>query len=142
MSEFIKSNLRAMWLTVAALSMTLPIFVPSFNTIGPLSNVIGTATLMMFILSFPSGLLAEPILFAAGSLFGIDPNAIGGEYLGVCLMLALGAAQWFWLVPRLWRRQAAAASELPQPFYHDLLADAATGSEVAEQTPLERILKD
>ena len=125
--------------------MTLPIFVPSLNSLNPLSNVIGAATLTMFVLSFPSGLLAIPLSFIASGLFRIDTNSIGGEYLGVCLMFALGAVQWFWLVPSLWRRRTAMEYLDSLPNDVTSFAEADTPVEfgvAADQTPLEKIFKE
>jgi hypothetical protein len=145
MSDSAKTNLRAIWLVAAALSLTLPVFVPSFNTLNPLSNIISVATLTMFVLSFPMSLLAVPLSFIAGVLFGIDTTAIGGEYLAVCLMFALGAVQWFWLVPRLWRRQTLVDRSLRAT--NDLAAlqeaDNRMDFEAAsDQTPLEKVFKE
>jgi hypothetical protein len=122
--------------------MTLPVFVPSIDSLNPLSNVIGTATATMFILSFPSSLLAIPLSFVISILFRIDTDAIDGQYLGVCLMFALGAIQWFWLVPAVWRRRTEANIQLPRPVDSPILTEGIAEFSSAAQTPLEKILDE
>ena len=98
-----KSNARAAWLTAGALSLALPVFVPSFGWLNPFTDVIGMANLVMFALSFPSSVVAIPWSYSLGSSLGIEPNTMGGRYLAVWVMFLLGAIQWFWLVPKLGR---------------------------------------
>jgi len=91
LERYIKIDLRAVWVMVAALSLALPIFIPSSPGGGFLVNVIGTATATMFILSFPSSLFALPVLLLAQVFLGYDANTIGGMYVNLWLLLRSGS---------------------------------------------------
>jgi len=100
-------NLSPLWLLISAAALTLPVFLPS--SAHPqyfFQDIIGTVTTAMYILSFPAGLLALPMMFLAKLFFGVNPQTIGGMYVNVFLLCVLGYAQWFWLVPRLLRSES------------------------------------
>jgi hypothetical protein len=149
MSEYLKLNLRAVWLVVALLSLALPVFIPSTtNSPSFLGNVIGTATATMFILSFPSSLFALPALFFAQAVLGYDPNTIGGMYVNLCLLFAVGFVQWFWILPRLLGKEATFQTlNLPREA-SEILPTRAENEGVSafydgrERTPLERVIED
>ena len=104
MSDYIKLNLRRIWLFVGGVSLLLPVFLPSSaHPQNFLQNIIGTTTVTMFILSFPSSLFGIPLMFFAQAALGVDANTIGGMYLNLFLMFVLGLVQWFWIFPRLVR---------------------------------------
>jgi len=144
-----KLNLSRIWLVMSIVTLILPVFLPSLpNPQNFLQNVIGTTSVTMFILSFPSSLFGIPILYAVQIALGVDPNTIGGMYLNLFLMFILGLVQWFWIVPRIWRGK-------PQLSILDL-AGRKTDLHLSEpanrddsqffddrsRTPLERALSD
>ena len=148
MSERFKFSLSSMWLFVSIFTIILPVFVPSFASSNPVSNVIGMATASMFILSFPSSLFGIPLLTFVDTTFGVDPNSIQGMYVNLLVLFALGLVQWFWIVPRIWRRDPAfqtveipihsPVSALPKPIpdetFHVYDRDGGT--------PVERVIRD
>jgi len=148
MDAYLKLNLRAVWLITSFLSLTLPIFIPSTtNSSNFPANVIGTATATMFILSFPISIFALPIMFFSQVVIGFDPNTIGGMYVNLWLLFALGIIQWFWLVPRLlWKEQKLQTLDLPVQRNEILLTEAADPAirfyDRRERTPLERAISD
>ena len=106
MFENSKLSLSRIWLMISAFALILPVFLPSSaNPQNFLENVIGTVTVMMFILSFPISLFGLPVIFFANQVLGVDPNTIGGMYLNVFLLCVLGYVQWFWIVPRVLRNE-------------------------------------
>jgi hypothetical protein len=147
MSEYFRLSLRRLWLVVSGVSLILPIFLPSSaHPQNFLQNVIGTTTLTMFILSFPSSLFGIPLFFFAQISLGIDPNTIGGMYLNLFLMFILGLVQWFWIVPRLLRgkrdREVLNLQELrSNPLLPEIKENGGFGFYDKEsRTPLERAL--
>src|SRR5688572_1783034 len=104
MKERFKLSLSGVWLLSSLVSLILPVFIPSYaHPQSFIQNVIGTSTVTMFILSFPSSLFGIPLLYFAQAAIGLDPNTIGGMYLNLFLLFVLGLVQWFWIVPRIWR---------------------------------------
>lgn len=149
MSEYLRLNLRAVWLTVALLSIALPVFIPStINSPSFLGNVIGTATATMFILSFPSSLFALPVLLFAQAVLGYDPKTIGGMYVNLCILFVVGFVQWFWIVPRLFQREPKFQTlNLPRKASEILPAGTENAGVSAfydrrDRTPLERVIED
>lgn len=64
-------NLSPIWLLISALALTLPVFLPSSaNPQYLFQDIIGMVTAAMYILSFPFGLLALPLMFLAKLFFG------------------------------------------------------------------------
>ncbi len=106
MKERFKLSLSGIWLLTGIISMLLPIFLPSSaNPHNFVQNVIGTSTVTMFILSFPSSLFGLPVMFFAGHVLQVNPNTMEGMYLNLFLLFVLGLVQWFWIVPRVWRNE-------------------------------------
>ncbi len=106
MKEQFKLNLSSIWLLISAVALTLPVFLPSLsNPQHFFQDIIGTVTTMMYILSFPAGLLALPAMFLAELFLGVNPDTIGGMYINVFLLCVLGYVQWFWIVPRVLRNE-------------------------------------
>ena len=102
MKERFKLSLSGLWMLTGIISMLLPIFLPSSaNPHNFVQNVIGTSTVTMFILSFPSSLFGLPAMFFAAHVLGVDPNTMEGMYLNLFLLFVLGLVQWFWVVPRV-----------------------------------------
>jgi len=146
MNTRLKINLSAVWLTAAALSLILPVFVPSVND-PYLLNTIGMAAAAMFVLSLPASLFTVAFMYLE-SVLGFDPNSIGVMYLNLWLFFAAGALQWFVIVPRLFRRDGNIQTlGLPQNASEILLCEAAPDQQTGFldrefRTPLERIIRD
>jgi hypothetical protein len=148
MKKIFNLSLKQTWLLISLFSLSLPIFMPS--SADPkhfYENVVGSVTVTMFILSFPSGLFGLPFLLFATLLLEIKPNSIEGLYLNLFLLFALGFVQWFWVVPRLLKNESgfqvlnliAASSEVQ-------ISEASAQTinqfkDFQELTPLERVLK-
>ena len=149
MSDYIKLNLGRIWLFVGGVSLLLPVFLPSSaHPQNFLQNIIGTTTVTMFILSFPSSLFGIPLMFFAQAALGVDANTIGGMYLNLFLMFVLGLVQWFWIFPRLVRMNKEVQTlELDQEVIVPLLPGEknTVGPEIFDsrsRTPLERVIND
>ncbi len=142
----LKLSLGGVWLIASVSALILPIFLPSYATTpGFRENPMAVSTLTMFILSFPSSVVAIPLIFMLYFLLGITTSTISGAYLTVVLLFCVGLFQWFWIVPRiLWRPGFVQELELgeaagnPRLFARDLNVWVdAQGS-----TPLERVLEE
>lgn len=149
MKEQVKLNLSRIWLLTGIVTLILPVFLPSSaNPQNILQNVIGTSTVTMFILSFPSSLFGIPILFFAQIALGVDPNTIAGMYLNLFLMFILGSVQWFWIVPRIWRQKPELSIFGPDTQSTGPLLSETTSCdshrffEDSSRTPLERAIND
>ena len=106
MKEKFKLSLSGLWLLVSVFSMLLPVFMPSsVNASNFVENAIGTASVTMFILSFPASLFGLPAMFFARIALDVNPNSIEGMYLNLFLLFVFGLVQWFWIVPRVWRNE-------------------------------------
>ncbi len=106
MKERFNLSLSSLWFLISAAALMLPVFLPSSaNPQNFLENIIGTATVTMFILSFPSSLFGLPVMFFAQIALDVDPNTMQGMYLNLFLLFAFGSVQWFWIVPRLLRNE-------------------------------------
>jgi ABC-type uncharacterized transport system permease subunit len=101
-----KLSIWQFWLLVSVFSLLLPVFMPSYpNPRNLLANVVGTVTITMFILSFPSSLFGLPVLLFAQIALDVNPDTIQGMYLNLFLLFVLGSVQWLWIVPRLLRNE-------------------------------------
>ena len=106
MKEKFKLSLSGLWLLVSVFSMLLPVFMPSsVNASNFVENAIGTASVTMFILSFPASLFGLPAMFFARIALDVNPNSMEGMYLNLFLLFVFGLVQWFWIVPRVWRNE-------------------------------------
>lgn len=149
MNERFKISLSGMWLFVCVFTLLIPVFLPSFAGSANLaSNVIGTATASMFILTFPSSLFGIPLLFFTGDVLGVNPNSIEGMYLNLFVMFVLGLVQWFWIVPRIWRYDPKVqvlnlpSHTDPVPLQVFCPADCFKEYDERDQTPVERIIRN
>lgn len=149
MKERFKLSLSGLWLLVSVFSLLLPVFMPSSaNASNFAENAIGTASVSMFILSFPSSLFGLPAMYFAGIVLDVDPNSIQGMYLNLFLLFVFGLVQWFWIVPRVLRNEPrfqmlnlfSAKSEMQL-----LEAKAANSIPFCDsdgRTPLERVFEE
>ena len=138
-------SLGGIWLLAGLASLMLPIVIPTFaNPQSFAQNVIGTATAAMYVLSFPLGLFATPLLYVSQIVIGVDPNSIGGKYLNIFFIFLLGLVQWFWIVPSIFRKRGGVGlDELV-----DIPVKQLAGPSIPvffdseSRTPLERVLRD
>jgi hypothetical protein len=149
MSEYLKVNLARTWLLVAVISLILPVFLPSSaHPENFLQNIIGTTTVTLFILSFPSSLFGIPLMFVIQAALGVDANTIGGMYTNLFVMFVLGLMQWFWIVPRLVRTNKDVQTlDLDREAVVPLLPSEKTPIrpdifDSRSRTPLERVIDD
>ena len=149
MPEKLKFRLSSMWLFVSIFTVILPVFVPSFSSSNPTTNAIGVATAAMFILSFPSSLFGLVAMMFIDIILGMNPNSIQGLYVNLLVMFALGLAQWFWIVPRIWNRDPAFQTveigagwlprqALPKPIPDDIFS----GYDADGRTPVECVIDE
>lgn len=148
MKERVLLNLKWMWFTIGCLSLILPIFLPSRpNAHGFFQNPIATATGFIVALSFPScvaGIL--PILLAL-EMAGISPSSIQGNYVILLYLFALSYIQWFWIAPRIFRREKISGLQVlelnpgkPAGLGEGGLADDFSFFDSDLRTPVERVI--
>lgn len=144
MNDKLKWTFGGAWLATAFLALLLPVFLPSFGGLDPIT----ASTALMTALSFPTGLLAIPIQYVAEAVFRSDPNSMAGMYLNVKILFGLGLMQWFVLVPRLLRRieTGGPATKMMRGSFAvlnagDVPADADLFSP-QEASPVERVTDD
>lgn len=142
-------GLGQIWLLISIFSLTLPIFMPSSaDPQSFLQNVIGTVTVIMFILSFPSSLFGLPILLFAQTILGVNPNSIEGMYLNLFLLFMLGLVQWFWVVPRLARKEPhlqilnLLGVKSALPLSDAKMTDNISCHDIDGKTPLEKVFQE
>jgi hypothetical protein len=144
MNDKLKWTFGGAWAAAALLALLLPVFLPSFGGLDPIS----AATAIMTVLSFPAGLLAIPFEYAAEMFFSSDPNSIAGMYLNVKILFGLGLMQWFLLVPRLLRKieESRAETNLLKRTVSALNAgEAAADTDFFKPrapSPVERVIDD
>lgn len=149
MSEQLKKSLVMLWLAVTAICLALPVFLPSDSTsLDPAANVMGASTVTMFILSFPSSLFGIPLIVVVDYALGVDQNSIVGRYLNMFLLFVLGSVQWFWILPRVWRREPE-LQVLHIPAIADnhvipegMIDENPNVLDRRERTPLERVITE
>lgn len=148
MKERFKASLSGIWLAVSFFALMLPVFLPSAVGAGrPVSDVIGTATVAMFLLSFPSSLFAIPVMMIVYAAFGIYPNEMGAMYLNLLFLFVLGVVQWFWIVPRVWMHSPAIQTielpaELSSSFLKPVPEVVFSAFDSRGETPVERVIRE
>jgi len=150
MMERYWSRLRMPWLFVSLLCLIAPVFLPSAPYPRDfLDDAMGTATVIMFVLSFPISLLATPVIFFVGIGLGLRPYSIQAAYMNLFLLFALGAIQWFWIIPRVNRKDNGDLQilDLHAPATPAALGEAHLGTDFPffdreSRTPVERVIDD
>lgn len=148
MKKHFKISLSSLWLMTSAVSLILPVFLPSYaNSQNFVQNVIGTTTVSMFVLSLPTSLFGLPLLFFAQAALGVDPNSISGMYLNLILLFIFGLVQWFWIVPSILRNdpELQILDLSRQPELQLAPERPARGFEFFDsqsRSPVERVLRD
>lgn len=144
MTERFKLSLSGVWLLASLSSIVLPVFLPSNSA----SDVIGTATLSMFVLSFPSSLFALPFLIFLQAALNLTSGSVGTMYISVLVFFVLGFVQWFWIVPRIYRNEPSVQTlNLPVTVEAIRLPEAMRdfdlgGFDEQDLTPVERVIRD
>ena len=142
-------SLGQIWLLISIFSLTLPVFMPSSaNPQTFLENVIGTVTVVMFILSFPSSLFGLPVLFFAQGVLSVEANSMAGMYLNLFLLFVLGLVQWFWIVPRVLRKESylqmieLLEAKSAAPLAGGKIPDDLSFPDTEGKTPIERVFQE
>lgn len=144
----LKISLSGGWLTACLAALMLPIFLPTFpDPQSLLQNAMGTATAAIYLLSFPLSLFGIPLLYISQILVGADPNSIAGKYLNLFLVFLLGLIQWFWIVPKLLRKEPRfEIHELPRQREKQLTEPRPSTDfdffDSQSRSPLERVLRE
>ncbi len=145
-----EKSLKSLWLAVSALLLILPVFLPSYaQPFNFFANVIGVTSVAMFVLSFPLSLFGLLLMALVKTILAVDSNAIGGIYLQMIIFFALGFVQWFWLAPKIWKKNSEAQSPLmqfatanSQLQTADLNNFQTADFDTEGQTPFERVIRE
>lgn len=144
MPDRLKLGLVGVWLIASVSALVLPIFLPSYvGSSGFRGNALAVSTLTMFILSFPSSVVAVPLLVMLYALLGVATSSLGAAYLNVIVLFFVGLIQWFWMLPRFLERQAVFQRlELGDAVGNSRLfaRDVNSWLDAGGSTPLERVL--
>jgi hypothetical protein len=144
------SKLKLSWLLISLLCLLLPVFLPtSPHPRDFLDNAVGTATGLMFMLSFPLSLMAMPVFFIADLGFGVRADGIQRDYYYLLTHFVLGLIQWYWIIPRLFQKDKYKLQTLE---LHAHASTAALGEahispdfsffDSDSRTPVERVIDD
>ena len=151
MIERYTSILKWAWLLISGICLTLPVFIPSYPSPGsPLpGDVMGAATGVMFMLSFPSS-----VLWAVALAFGRGPSgwhiySIWDMYLSLFFLCVLGYIQWFYVLPRISKKKEPLLQVIDLHAGHAVLpldeiridADFAF-FDSNSKTPVERVIEE
>jgi len=149
MKRLFKVGFKGTWLLISLLALALPVFLPSYSNPQTIfQNIIGVASVTMFFISFPMSLLGLPVGFFTSRFLGLDPASIGGMYVSLLALFAMGFIQWFVLVPRLLKgKPLFQILDLPGTKPKALLAEAKFEDQVnfydsQGRTPVERIIRN
>lgn len=139
----LRANWRSGWLFLSISTLLAPVFIPSL----PGSNVIGYATAMMVLLSFPSSLFAAPLMIFIGITLGFPPNTLEGMFVNLVLLFCLGVAQWYWIVPRVFGSASnlqtigVEANGSPASFPHPVPEEIVRPFDADGRSPVERMIE-
>lgn len=140
----LKLTVGGVWLIVSLSALIIPIFVPSYtNPAGVHKNSLAVSTITMFILSFPSSVIALPLVFMLYEMLEVTTASISAKYLNVIFLFATGLFQWFWMIPRLVSRSTFVQElDLNDAVGNTRLftRDLAVWLDAKGATPLERVI--
>lgn len=143
MSKRHRSFLKQLWLFITVYCFILPLLVPASKSHQYFNEEAAiTVMLTVIALSFPTSILAAPIIIFLNMILGTFGSPIAALYLNLFLFSALGYLQWFWIIPR-WRHNKSGLQSLNLP---DGGLAAALGEARAHafdcegRTPLERVI--
>jgi hypothetical protein len=140
-----KLSLGGLWLIASISTLLYPVFFPTYSHASGFSgNAIAASSLTMFVLAFPSSVIATPLIFMVYVLLGVTRYSIDNAYMTVVLLFFVGLVQWFWIVPRiLWRPAFMQKLELGDAAGNRRLfaRDLNIWVDAQGSTPLERVLE-
>ena len=140
----LKLTLGGVWMIAAVSALLIPVLTPSYRHSMD-TGAIGTATILMFLLSFPTSVVATPILLMVGALLNLTNDSIGVAYMNLIALFAIGAVQWFWVVPRvLWRKVFVQELDLGNAAGNTRLfaRDSSVWLDAQGSTPVERVIEE
>lgn len=151
MTERYISILKWAWLLISGICLTLPVFIPSHPSPGNFlaGDVMGGATGIIFMLSFPSS-----VLWAVALLFGREASSwhvysIGDMYLSLFFLCVLGYIQWFYVFPSIFQKKEPQLQllELHGQPVAAALGEVRVNADFAyfdseSRTPLERVIDE
>jgi hypothetical protein len=123
----------------------LPLLVQASNNYHYFDeDAVLTVMLIVIVLSFPANILAAPIIIFLNMILDSFGSQVAGLYLNLFLFSALGAVQWFWIVPRwLHNNPGLQSLNLPDGGLAAALGEArAYAFDREGRTPLERVIED
>jgi hypothetical protein len=151
MMERYWSSLKKLWLFISLICILAPVFIPTPRYPTDLfHDPMGTSTFIMFILSLPMSLFALPAIMMEITSYAFVPNSIMPAYLNLLFLTAMGAVQWFWVVPRIsWENEpelqildlhtpASPAAALGEAYIDTDLSFFDSNS----KTPVDRVIDD
>lgn len=149
MKKLFKVGFKGTWLLISLLALALPVFLPSYSNPQTIfQNIIGVASVTMFFISFPMSLLGLPVGFFTSRFLGLDPASIGGMYVSLLALFAMGFIQWFLLVPRLfWKMKTSRQLSLQEGNAMSLLSGPSADKDTRfydsrGRSPVERVIQD
>ena len=149
MVDRLKLSLGGVWMIAGLSALILPIFLPSFaGAPGFTENAISLSAFTMFLLSFPSSLVAIPMMSLINPVFSATTPSISVAYIDLLLLFGIGYAQWFWIIPRLFGQDSLVqrldlrfSGRNPRLFTPNTSMSSAW-VDADGTTPLERVLED
>lgn len=145
MSKRYISFLKQLWLFITIYCFILPLIVPASKNYRYFDeDAVQTVMFTVIVLSFPTSVLAAPIIIFLNMILGTFGSPVAGLYLNLFLFSALGAVQWFWIVPRLrGNRSDLQSLNLPDGGMAAALGEARAHAFDREgRTPLERVINE
>jgi hypothetical protein len=147
MRDSLKSTFKIGWVFTATAFLILPMIVPSHPYNRDIAIAIEGSTFAMFLLSFPSSVIAVPILFLNTIALGLE-GSLAGNYMMTVLLAITGYLQWFWIVPKLFfegaclQRLNLRESVGNRRLFERAPETYADWCGVAGTTPLEHVISD
>lgn len=145
MSKRHGSFLKQLWMFITAYCFILPLLVPRSNNYHYFNeDAVLTVMSTVIVLSFPTNILAAPIIIFLNIFLETGGSPITALYMNLILFSAVGAVQWFWIIPR-WRRNKSGfqSLNLPDGGLAAALGEARTHAFDCEgRTPLERVIDE
>ena len=149
MIDRLKLSLSGVWMIASLSALMMPVFLPSFTGAhGFKGNAIAVSAVTMFILSFPSSVVATPLIILIDAVLDLTDSSIAVAYMHLIMLFVVGLFQWFWAVPRLFgRRTVVEGIDLQDSAVnpHLFARDRKPGSawvDAKGTTPLERVLRE
>lgn len=145
MSKRNGSFLKQLWMFITGYCFIPPLLVPASKNYQYFNeDAVLTVMLTVVVLSFPTNILAAPIIVFLNIVLGTFGSPIAALYLNLFLFSVLGAVQWFWIVPRWqYNRSSLQTLNLPDGGLAAALGEArAHAFDCEGRTPLERVIAE